>query len=110
MSNSDNWEFYTDKGGEHRWRRTSSNGNIVGAATEGYKAKSDAVKNAQRHGYEGNPDGLGANDKWEFYEDNGGKHRWKRTASNGNKVGASSQGYASAADAKANAKRNGFSG
>ena len=98
MSNSDTWEFYTDKAGEHRWRRTAVNGNIVGAATEGYKAKGDAVKNARRHGYEGNPEGLGAKDKWEFYTDNGGRHRWKRTAVNGNKVGASSQGYASASD------------
>jgi len=30
---NDKWEFYTDKKDEHRWRRTASNGNIVGAAT-----------------------------------------------------------------------------
>ena len=37
---NDNWEFYTDKKGDHRWRRTASNGNIVGSATEGYSKKS----------------------------------------------------------------------
>ncbi len=50
---SDKWEFYEDKAGEHRWRRTASNGQIVGAASEGYKNKSDAKANAERQGYPG---------------------------------------------------------
>ena len=32
----DSWEFYTDKAGDCRWRRTSPEGEIVGASTEGY--------------------------------------------------------------------------
>ena len=69
MNEHDTWEFYKDNSGEHRWRRKASNGRIVGAATEGYTKKTDAVKNAERHGYNGNPSGLGAKDTWEFYTD-----------------------------------------
>jgi uncharacterized protein YegP (UPF0339 family) len=48
--------------------------------------------------------------KWEFYTDKSGKHRWRRIASNGNIIGASSQGYASPKDAKENARLNGYNG
>jgi uncharacterized protein YegP (UPF0339 family) len=50
-SEADAWEFYEDKRGEWRWRRTARNGNIVGAASEGYKARRDAEANAARQGY-----------------------------------------------------------
>lgn len=49
-SNGDKWEIYKDNAGEWRWRRTASNGNIVGAAAEGYVNKSDCVANAKRNG------------------------------------------------------------
>ncbi|MEO1331177.1 MAG: DUF1508 domain-containing protein, partial [Pseudomonadota bacterium] len=42
---------YQDKREEWRWRRMASNGKIVGAASEGYKAKKDAEANAERQGY-----------------------------------------------------------
>ena len=107
---ADTWEFYTDKAGEYRWRCKAGNGEIIAAAHEGYKQEINSKKNAQRHGYEGNPDGLGARDKWEFYEDAKGEHRWKRTASNGEPVGRSTEGYTSKVNCEANAKRNGWSG
>ena len=50
---SDKWEFYKDPKGEWRWRRTASNGNIVGASTQGYVNRADCVANAQRSGYKG---------------------------------------------------------
>lgn len=53
--NGDKWEIYTDKAGEWRWRRTASNGRIVGAATEGYEHKSDCIANARRNGMECDP-------------------------------------------------------
>jgi len=109
MAATDKWEVYKDKKGEYRWRCHSRNGNIVGAATEGYVKKADCVSNAQRHGMDGNPKGLGGKDKWEFYTDKKQEHRWRRTAVNGVGVGASSEGYSSKADCKANAKRNGYS-
>ena len=107
---ADTWEFYEDKAGEHRWRCKSSNGNIIGAASEGYTQKASCVANAERHGYNGNPKGLGGKDKWEFYEDNSGEHRWKRDASNGELVGRSTEGYKSKGDCESNAKRMGWSG
>jgi uncharacterized protein YegP (UPF0339 family) len=50
---SDKWEFYKDASESWRWRRTASNGNIVGASTQGYSNKSDCVDNARRNGYSG---------------------------------------------------------
>jgi len=50
---SDKWEFYKDKRGEWRWRRKATNGAITGAASEGYKNKSDCESNASRNGWSG---------------------------------------------------------
>jgi uncharacterized protein YegP (UPF0339 family) len=50
------------------------------------------------------------NDKWEFYQDNASEWRWRRTAPNGEIVGASTQGYASKQNCIENAKRNGYTG
>lgn len=47
-------------------------------------------------------------DKWEFYKDNEDKWRWRRTAPNGNIVGASSEGYSNKNDCEGNARRNGW--
>lgn len=49
-SNGDKWEIYKGGADEWRWRRTASNGKIVGASTEGYANKSDCIANAQRNG------------------------------------------------------------
>ncbi|QPH52434.1 YegP family protein [Pontivivens ytuae] len=97
---NDTFEVYQDKKGEYRWRRTASNGNIVGASSEGYSSKKACEENMHR--------GYVATDKWEFYTDKAGEHRWRRTASNGNVVGASTEGYSSAAYAKENAARQGY--
>ena len=45
--------IYKDGKGEYRWRRTASNGQIVGASHEGYKKRADCVANAKRAGYRG---------------------------------------------------------
>jgi uncharacterized protein YegP (UPF0339 family) len=49
----DTWEFYQDTENQWRWRRTARNGNIVGAASEGYANKADCEGNARRNGWEG---------------------------------------------------------
>lgn len=49
----DKWEIYKDTSGEWRWRRTASNGRIVGASSQGYVNRSDCVDNARRNGYPG---------------------------------------------------------
>lgn len=51
----DKWEFYKDNKDEWRWRRTATNGRIVGAATEGYTSKQNCVDNAIRNGFKGTP-------------------------------------------------------
>jgi uncharacterized protein YegP (UPF0339 family) len=49
-------------------------------------------------------------DKWEFYKDADEDWRWRRTAPNGNIVGASTEGYTNKADCVGNAHRNGMKG
>lgn len=49
-------------------------------------------------------------DKWEFYTDSRGDWRWRRVASNGREVGASTEGYRNRADCVANARRHGYTG
>ena len=46
-------------------------------------------------------------DKWEIYKAADG-WRWRRTARNGNIVGASTQGYENKSDCIDNARRNGM--
>ncbi len=45
-------------------------------------------------------------DTWEIYKSD--DWRWRRTAPNGNIVGASTEGYVNKSDCIANAKRNGM--
>ena len=97
----DKFEVYQDKGGDWRWRRTASNGNIVGSSCQGYANRSDCEANMNR--------GPVLTDSWEFYEDKAGEWRWRRTAQNGHVVGASSEGYKARRDAEANAARQGYS-
>ena len=40
--------FYCDKAGDWRWKRTASNGKIVGASTEGYGGYSNCRANFER--------------------------------------------------------------
>ncbi len=99
---TDKFEVYQDKRGEWRWRRTATNGNVVGAACEGYKNRADCEANMNR--------GAVASDKWEVYQDKRGEWRWRRRAQNGKIVGAASEGYKARADAEANAARFGMGG
>ena len=50
LGKDDKWEMYKDKRGEHRWRRRAKNGEITGAASEGYSSKSACKDNAERNG------------------------------------------------------------
>ena len=99
---NDKFEVYKDKRGEFRWRRKAANGQIVGAASEGYTKKKDCEANMNR--------GANPKDKWEFYKDKRGEYRWRRKAVNGSVIGASSEGYTKKKDAEANAARQGYEG
>ena len=50
IAGGDTWTIYKDAAAKWRWRRTASNGQIVGASTEGYVNKSDCISNARRNG------------------------------------------------------------
>lgn len=100
----DKWEIYQDNQSQWRWRRSASNGNIVGASTQGYTEKLHCEENAAHYGYNGQFKPAG---KWEFYQDNKSEWRWRHTADNGNIVGAASEGYNTKPDCVANAKRHG---
>ena len=43
--NGDAWEIYLGPDG-WRWRRTASNGRIVGSSTQGYSNRADCIANA----------------------------------------------------------------
>lgn len=46
------FEIYRDKKGEYRWRARARNGNLLAAASEGYKDKRDAVHCARLFGHD----------------------------------------------------------
>lgn len=50
---NDIWAFKRDPEGDWRWSRKARNGEIVGAAHEGYKNIGDCEDNARRHGWNG---------------------------------------------------------
>ncbi|HEU0222890.1 MAG TPA: DUF1508 domain-containing protein [Paracoccaceae bacterium] len=98
----DSFEIYQDKRGAWRWRLKAKDGSIVGAASEGYKSRSDCEANMKR--------GAKNGDKWEFYADKRGQHRWRQKAPNGQIVGASPSGFKTLDMARENAARHGFRG
>ncbi len=53
-TNGDTWEIYSATDG-WRWRRTASNGRIVGSSTQGYSNRSDCIDNARRNGMRCDP-------------------------------------------------------
>jgi len=81
-----NFEILND-GGNYFWQAKGLNGKIVGKSQK-FSRRIDAVANANRHGMDGNSEGHGINDKWEFLQDVD-KWVWYRTSSNGRIVGQS---------------------
>lgn len=95
-------EIYKDKRGEFRWRRTASNGEVVGASSESYKARKDCEANANRDT---------AKDKWDFYKDKRGQNRWRCfSTANKKQVGKSTEAFTTPAASKNNARMNGYKG
>ena len=79
-----------------------TNGEIIGASSESYKSRKDCEANAGRNT---------AKDKWEFFKDKGGKHRWRALSNdNGRQVGKATEGFSSRKNAENNAKLNGWKG
>lgn len=87
------FEIYQDNSKEYRWRLKSANGSILATSGQGYKAKADCKNGVERIKQDA-ADKL----KFETYEDAKKEHRWRVKASNGQTIGASSEGYKSKAD------------
>ncbi len=75
-------------------------GALVGAASEGFASRADCEANMHR--------GPVPTDKWDFYIDKRGTHRWRRYARNGRVVGSASRGFPTREEAMANARRQGY--
>ena len=107
------FEVYEDVGGDHRWRLTHRNGNIIADSGEGYASKDNAedgvesVRTNAPGAYvidkstdEEAPEEGGSDATFELFEDAAGKWRWRLRHDNGNIIGDSGQGYASKQKAK----------
>lgn len=89
------FEIYSAEGKEKefRWRLKAANGEILATAGQGYKAKADC-----KNGVERIMKDAAEKLKFETYEDNEKKFRWRLKASNGQIIATSSQGYKAKVD------------
>lgn len=87
------FEIYSTEGKEFRWRLKAANGEVLATAGQGYKAKADC-KNGVERIMKDAADKL----KFESYEDNEKKFRWRAKASNGQIIATASQGYKAKVD------------
>jgi len=111
-----NVEFYQDdsEDKEWRWRVKASNGQIIGASSEGYGQEQYAknnltslpkycrqvdIKTASEQSDERPDDAILP---LEFYKDNANEWRWRITAGNGQIVHAATEGYINKSGAVSN--------
>jgi len=87
------FEVYQDASKEFRWRLKAANGAILATSGQGYKAKTDCKNGVDRIKQDA-ADKL----KFEVYEDAKKEYRWRLKASNGQVIGASSEGYKAKGD------------
>src|SRR5262245_24837891 len=99
------FEDYEDRGGEHRWRLKSANGQIVAASAEGYKAKADCEhaiesikKGASKAEVQESTEAPG--ERFEIYKDRSGEHRWRLKGADEATLAMSSEGYKDKADCR----------
>ena len=109
-------EFYKDNAEtpQWRWRVKAANGEIIGAATEGYSREEYAKNNLRAlPSYARDLDIRVASENTgdrpddailplEFYVDNAEEWRWRITARNGQIVHASTEGFSSKENAAGN--------
>jgi len=113
------FELYTDKGGETRWRLRHNNGNIIADCAEGYSSRRSAMQGlraVQRDAVEATvqdldkmdegdgevlvgegdqSDGVSSQSQFELYTDKGGETRWRLRHNNGNIIADCAEGYSS---------------
>ena len=100
-----NLEYYEDKSGKFRWRLTHSNGNVVGASSQGFSSKASAKNNVAstlRGLSEITENPNESSYTLEMYTDKKGEHRWQLIARNGEIVCSATEGFSSKSSAKGN--------
>jgi len=53
FGSNESWKFFRDYRREWRWEKTSSDGSVAGASSEGFKTKADCEADARRMGWKG---------------------------------------------------------
>jgi uncharacterized protein YegP (UPF0339 family) len=88
------FETYPDAKSEYRWRLKDTDGNIVATSGQGYAKKADCTDMVDKFKADI------SKYKFEVYEDDAKKFRFRMKASNGNVVGSSSKSYDKKSDAE----------
>ena len=88
------FEYYADAKDEFRWRLKDGDGKIVATSGQGYSKKADCTDMIDKFKADI------SKYKFDVYEDEGKKFRFRMKASNGNVVGSSSGSYDKKADAE----------
>jgi uncharacterized protein YegP (UPF0339 family) len=89
------FEITRDAAKEFRWRLKAANNKILATSGQGYKAKADCLNGIKRI----QKDADSGKIKFELYKDKAMEFRWRLKASNGQIIGASSDGYKAERDA-----------
>ncbi|MFO0851161.1 MAG: DUF1508 domain-containing protein [Gemmataceae bacterium] len=89
------FEIYPDAKDEYRWRLKAANGKVMATSGQGYKAKADCKSGVERIKSDAT-----TKLKFEVYEDAKKDYRFRIKATNGQTIGASSEGYKAKADAE----------
>ena len=93
----DAFEVYEDAGGDHRWRLTAANNEVIATSGEGYSSESEASEAVERvQTYAPEADALGVGfAAFEVYRDEADQWRWRLRHRNGNIIADGGEGYAS---------------
>jgi uncharacterized protein YegP (UPF0339 family) len=88
------FEVTRDAAKEFRWRLKAAGDKTLATSGQGYKAKADCLHGIKRIQEDVDSGKL----KFEVYQDKAMKYRWRLKATNGQIIGASSEGYKAEAD------------
>ncbi|MEF8907487.1 MAG: HVO_2922 family protein [Haloarculaceae archaeon] len=107
----DAFEVYEDASGDHRWRLTAANNEVIATSGEGYSSEAEAHEAVERvQAYAPEADSLDVGfAAFEVYRDEADEWRWRLRHRNGEVIADGGQGYASrhgAHDAIESVKRN----
>jgi uncharacterized protein YegP (UPF0339 family) len=93
----DAFEVYEDAGGDHRWRLTAANNEVIATSGEGYSSEAEAHEAVERvQTYAPEADSLDVGfAAFEVYRDEADEWRWRLRHRNGEIIADGGEGYAS---------------